>query len=129
MKKTDYLIIGIIGLSLIVVLLIWKVAFSNPGYTYEILCDNSVIKTGNLLDDCYVVIDGGRAVEFKDKHEADDYCDKHDTVTNYVVVSKGFVNVIAANCPDKICVNTEPVNEIGRSIVCMPNKVAISVRK
>ena len=33
----------------------------------------------------------------------------------------------SADCPDQICVKQKPVDESGRDIVCLPNKVVVRV--
>lgn len=48
-------------------------------------------------------------------------------VTNTVEVKNGSVSVTYANCPDQICVNHRPVNLSGESIICLPNRVVVSV--
>lgn len=48
-------------------------------------------------------------------------------VTNTVEVKNGSVSVTYADCPDQICVNHAPINLSGESIICLPNKVVVSV--
>lgn len=49
-------------------------------------------------------------------------------VTNTVVVKNGTVCVINANCPDKTCQNHSPISKTDESIVCLPNKVVVTVQ-
>lgn len=58
--------------------------------------------------------------------------DKYDVkinndVTNTVVVENGYVYVEYANCPDKICQNHKKIRRKGESIVCLPNKVVVTI--
>ncbi|MBQ9516851.1 MAG: NusG domain II-containing protein [Eubacterium sp.] len=48
-------------------------------------------------------------------------------VTNVVEVKNGEVSVTSADCPDKICQKHRPVSKSGESIVCLPNRVVITV--
>lgn len=48
-------------------------------------------------------------------------------VTNTVEVKNGSVSVTYADCPDQICVNHSPINLSGESIICLPNKMVVSV--
>lgn len=48
-------------------------------------------------------------------------------ITNVVQIKDGFADVIDADCPDKICVNHKRINKSGESIVCLPNKVVVTV--
>lgn len=47
--------------------------------------------------------------------------------TNHLVIKNGKADVIDAKCPDKICVKQKPISKNGESIVCLPNKVIITV--
>ena len=46
---------------------------------------------------------------------------------NHVVIENGTVNVIAADCPNQICVNTKAARRPGDIIVCLPHKVVIEI--
>ena len=47
--------------------------------------------------------------------------------TNCLVISGGSAVMEWADCPDQICVNHRPVSSGGESIICLPNKVVVSV--
>ncbi len=32
-----------------------------------------------------------------------------------------------ADCPDKICIQTGEIHQVGRNIVCLPNKVHVEI--
>ncbi|MBR3738340.1 MAG: NusG domain II-containing protein [Eubacterium sp.] len=48
-------------------------------------------------------------------------------VTNTVEIKNNQVDVTYADCPDKICVKHRKISKSGESIICLPNKVVISV--
>ena len=48
-------------------------------------------------------------------------------ITNVVEIKGGEVSVISADCPDKICVNHRAISKSGESIICLPNKVVVSI--
>lgn len=49
-------------------------------------------------------------------------------ITNTVEINnKGEVSVTYADCPDKICVNHRKISKSGESIICLPNKVIVSI--
>ena len=52
---------------------------------------------------------------------------KDSKVTNTVVIENGFAYVDYADCPDKICSKHKKINRSGESIVCLPNKVVVTV--
>lgn len=47
--------------------------------------------------------------------------------TNTVHVEPGAISVTAASCPDKVCVNQGKLTGGGIPIVCMPNRLVISI--
>jgi len=48
-------------------------------------------------------------------------------VTNTVEIKDGAARVISADCPDKICVHHRAIHKTGESILCLPNKVVVTV--
>lgn len=54
-------------------------------------------------------------------------CVYHIGDTNTVEISDGGAMMIEANCPDKVCMHTGRISHSGQSIVCLPNRVVVSV--
>ena len=48
---------------------------------------------------------------------------------NVLVIKDGFAGVEKASCPDGICVAHKPISKDSESIVCLPNKVVVTVKK
>ena len=46
---------------------------------------------------------------------------------NVLVISGGEAYIEEASCPDNICVKSGKVSLEGQTIVCLPNKVVISI--
>jgi hypothetical protein len=46
---------------------------------------------------------------------------------NHVVIEKGIVNVVSANCPTQVCVKTKQATDIGDIIVCLPHKTILEI--
>jgi len=44
-----------------------------------------------------------------------------------IEVKDGRVSVVESSCLQKICVNTGWVNKPGQSIICLPNKVLVTI--
>ena len=53
--------------------------------------------------------------------------DKDGNICNTVVISGGQASMIYANCKDKICVNHNEISKNNESIICLPNKVIVTV--
>ena len=48
--------------------------------------------------------------------------------TNVLVIEGGVAYLKDANCPDKTCVKTGKIRYVNQSIICLPNKISITVR-
>ena len=47
--------------------------------------------------------------------------------SNTVAVKNGSISVVAADCPDSICVHTGEIRSGSTPIVCLPNKLMIKI--
>lgn len=47
--------------------------------------------------------------------------------TNTVVIEKGQVWVVEADCPDKLCEKIGKIMYDGQSIICLPNKLTVTI--
>lgn len=47
--------------------------------------------------------------------------------TNTLVIKEGKADMIAADCPDQICVKHTPISKAGETIICLPNKVVVTI--
>ena len=57
-----------------------------------------------------------------------DICQGENNETqNRVIISKGKASMEYATCPDGICVDHAPIYRDGESIVCLPQKVVVTV--
>ncbi len=52
---------------------------------------------------------------------------ENDSGVNRLVIKDGKAQVESASCPDGICVAHRPVFRNGESIVCLPNRVVVTV--
>lgn len=46
---------------------------------------------------------------------------------NVISISGGRVSVISSDCPGEDCVHSGSIKNVGRSIVCLPNRVEIRI--
>ncbi len=49
--------------------------------------------------------------------------------TSTVGIGDGYVYMKEASCPDKTCVHTGKIKDNSRDIICLPNKVRVTVTK
>ncbi len=109
MKKSDIILLCIIlavGLTILAVL-----AFIYVGNGEEVVVrvDGEEYARLPLYKDAELLIQG-------------------DGGTNLLIIKDRRAYITEASCPDLICVNTGYANEL-KSIVCLPNKVTVSIEK
>ncbi|MBE5952657.1 MAG: NusG domain II-containing protein [Lachnospiraceae bacterium] len=106
-KKSD--IILFVSVILIAVLaLLYIMSTRNPGARVEISFDGEVVETFELSEDR-----------------------EHKVTTekgnNLILIKNGTVDVIEADCPDKICVKHTNIKNAGETIICLPHKLVIEI--
>ena len=103
-KKADivlFLIIVILGLAIS----FWSIAGSSQG-------DTVIIKAGGELFGTYN-LDENREININD--------------TNTVVIENGTVYMKDSTCKNHVCIDTGKISETKDSIVCLPNKVVVTI--
>ena len=77
-----------------------------------------------------VTVDGEeyRRIPFNDSTDMS-FTIRTDAGSNDVVIEGGHVDVVSADCPSQVCVDTKQASEIGDMIVCLPHKVVIEIIK
>lgn len=99
------LLIGIVGL----LLLRW---LPERGSTVEVRVDGAVVGEYDLSEDRQVRLATGT----DGKGE------------NLLRIQNGEAEILEADCPDGICVDHRPISREGETIVCLPNRMVITVR-
>ena len=73
-------------------------------------------------------IQSGEDVEYYDLNsDREISVDGEDGFTLTLSVSSGTVRVVQASCRDHLCVKTGAISEEGRSIICLPARVIITI--
>ena len=106
MKKTD--IILIVTILVIAFSLLGIVSFANKEDAYRVV----------------VTVDGELYNEFSLGEEKSIYINE----TNLLVIDNYTATVKWADCPNQICVNHKDINQVGESIICLPNRVIINIK-
>lgn len=82
----------------------------------------------NSGDYAEVSVNGKKqAVLSLDKNAEYEIKNENGNVINILAVQNGAVHMQYAACPDQICVNHAEISKSGSSIVCLPNKVVVTV--
>lgn len=107
--KNDIILVSAILLTL-VLLGVGLSLFRPVGDTVTVTVDKKLYGTYSLATDAVIEI-------------------KTDTGYNKLVIKDGKAFVEEASCPDGICAGHRAIHRDGESIICLPNKVVISVKK
>lgn len=114
MKRLDIIIIVLVVIISIATLGILKMT-SNGKYEEkyaEISLDGEVIKT----------------IIFDDTTIAEPFTIQTELGANVIEIVNGSVAIIAADCPDELCVKDGPISEPGEILVCLPHKVVVEIK-
>ena len=76
----------------------------------EVSVDGEVVMTLPLSEDTKVTISG------------------FDGGENLLVISDGKAEIESASCPDGVCVRHYAISRDGESIICLPNRVVVTIR-
>lgn len=105
MKKNDYiLIVGILA-AVVILLIASRHLWNGNGALVEVTVDGKVTGQYRLDSEQTIQING----------------------TNILRIQDGKADMIDADCPDKLCVGQKAISKNGESIVCLPNKVVVTV--
>ena len=106
-RRDLFLILGLLllsGISLAFILL-----FRTPGDQVLVEVDGAVWGRYDLQEDITVRIE------------------TEDGGYNVLQIADGYACVTEASCPDKLCVHQHKICHSDESIICLPNKVVVSI--
>ena len=108
--RNDVLFIVIL-LVICAIGMLYLFVFRESGNTVKVTVDGKLYRTYSLSKDMAEDIVTG----------------ERGTNLNRLVIRDGKAYIEEASCPDGICVSHNPVFRNGESIVCLPNKVVVTV--
>lgn len=109
-KKNDILLVGSIILLAIILLFMLNL-MKTEGAKVVIMVDGKEYKALDLSEN--------RTIEIENSNG-----DK-----NIVAINDGKVKMIEANCPDKLCVKHRSIQYDHESIICLPHKIVVEIKK
>ncbi|WP_349945634.1 NusG domain II-containing protein [Lacrimispora sp. BS-2] len=74
-----------------------------------------------------VVTVDGKPVVTLDLHKDTDMVIDGYGGTDHLVIKDGYASITEASCPDKVCVRTGKIHRSGELIVCLPNRVVVTI--
>ena len=105
MRKNDiFLLLGVIAIAVMCL----GIKFLMPA------------SEGNLI----VQINGERTASYPLEEDAEF---EINGGTNRVKISDGKVQMVQADCPDQICVHHKEISKNHETIVCLPNKIVLTI--
>ena len=84
---------------------------------------NNTKDTANVV----VTIDGEVYGTYPLSEDRTERIELPDGSYNILIISDGYADVSEASCPDQICVKHNHIRYSKESIVCLPNKVVVTV--
>lgn len=117
--RNDIILISVIVIISVALLLIWKLVYlkglkgqdTDSDACVEVTIDGRVYGTYPLSKDDTIEIKNGDG-----------------DVTNTLVIMGGVADMTSADCPDHLCVKQKAISKEGESIICLPNKVVVTVK-
>ena len=114
--RNDIILISVIVIISVALLLIWKLVYlkgqdTDSDACVEVTIDGRAYGTYPLSKDDTIEIKNGDKVNI-------DY-------TGYM---DGVADMTSADCPDHLCVKKKAISKEGESIICLPNKVVVTVK-
>lgn len=107
MKKMDLILVLVVAVLAIGGLLVYNILGKKEAGRVVVEVDGEVFGEYKLFENQEVLINE----------------------TNILLIENGVVNMYEANCPDQICVKHVPISKNGETIVCLPNKVVVTVKE
>ena len=104
--KIDIIVVASLLLLSLAVMLTVNLT-RKPGAFVEITVDGEVVAAYPLDTDGEYTLNGG---------------------TNKLTVKDGAAYMSYSSCPDHVCENTGKVRHVGQTIVCLPNKLTVTVK-
>ena len=108
-RKQDVILIISLLLIGIIALVIWHFVYSVDGKYV------TIEQRDNLIGIYPLNVD--KEIEIEHRGE----------VVNKIVIEDGYCYMEEAECPDHLCIKQGKVNKSGQTIVCLPNRVVVTV--
>jgi len=109
LKKRDIILIVSLLVVGIIALVIWHFVYSVDGKYV------TIEQRDNLIGIYPLNVD--KEIEIEHRGE----------VVNKIVIEDGYCYMEEAECPDHLCIKQGKVNKSGQTIVCLPNRVVVTV--
>ena len=107
--KRDLIYIAAVAVLIITITLIFGHGFSSSGDRIRIEVDGQLMGEYPLDQDMVISVPDDK------------------NTTNIISIEYQRARMIEADCPDKLCIHQGSIYKQGQTIVCLPNKVVVTV--
>ena len=108
--KNDFIFFGVIIILLIGILVWFHFLHPTNGDSVTITIDGDVYGVYSLEEEQEIPIPN-----------------KDGKISNILLISSGKAKMIEADCPDKLCMNQNSIYRNNENIVCLPNRIVVTV--
>lgn len=108
-KKRDIIFLGILAAVATALFLWFLLEYRDKGRMVEITVNGEPYGSYSLDEEQEIPIE------------------TEGSITNVLVIKDEKADMTRADCPDKLCVHQTAVSNAGETIVCLPNKVVVTV--
>lgn len=108
-KKRDFLLLAVLLAAAALLFSVRGFFAGRPAVMVSVSVDGTEIMTLDLNRNDDIVIESGNGQ------------------TNHLIIEDGKAFLTEASCPDKLCVRQGAISETGQSIVCLPNRVIVTI--
>ena len=109
-KKVDIIIVVPILIFAIIGLLIYNRMHTEKGTKAEIYYESELVKTVELAAE--------KSYTFRIKENED---------VLFEVYEDNSIAFVDSDCPDKICINSGKLKNVGQTAACLPNRIMIKI--
>jgi len=105
MKKNDWILTGIIIAAALAVFLLYSINGRKDAESVTVRVDDEIYGVYDMQEEQVITINE----------------------TNTLSIKDGRAEMIHADCPDQLCVHQQAISKNRESIICLPNKVVVTV--
>lgn len=109
-KRNEFILIGGLLLAAAVFYGMFRLSAREPAVYVDVSIDGQTIREFPLDQDTEYVIES------------------ENGGINRLVIEDGAARITEASCPDKLCISQGSASERGQTIVCLPNRVVITIK-
>lgn len=105
MKRNDWILAGIIIVIAGLFIIVQSLLPTSSNASVEITIDGNLYGSFTLLEE--------QTIDIND--------------SNTLIIEENTARMLDADCPDQLCVHQKAISRDGESIICLPNKVVVSI--